>query len=91
MTKQELFNKLAWEEHITSRQVKTWLTKAVKSEEGRYNKLKKKPNKYDVYLVKTKQGCYDFALYDIDGWHTGQVTNGAVEYWRTIPLKKEEK
>ena len=91
MTTRELVNKIAWEEHITCRQVKMWITKTIKSEEGKYYNIRKKPKTYDVYLVKTKQGCYDFAIYDIYGWHHGQNTDGHVEYWRNIPLMKEEK
>ena len=39
----------------------------------------------DVYLVKTKQGCYDFALFDINGWGKGKTTDGEPMYWMSIP------
>jgi len=29
------------------------------------------PEKHDTYLVKTEEGCYDFAHYNIDGWGMG--------------------
>ena len=38
------------------------------TERSGYTNVAFAPSKYDVYLVKTKQGCYDFALFDINGW-----------------------
>ena len=43
------------------------------------------PNKYDTYLVKTVTGCYDFALFDINGWSNGIMTGAAPHYWMPIP------
>lgn len=47
-----------------------------------------KPSRSDVYLVKCVGGCYDFALYDIDGWHEGVTTGDDVHRWAEIPKTK---
>lgn len=55
------------------------------TEKSGYTNVAFAPSKYDVYLVKTKQGCYDFALFDINGWSKGKTTDGEPMYWMSIP------
>ena len=50
-----------------------------------YNRCSTDPDKYDVYLVKTEEGCYDFALFDIEGWRVGKTTGGTPKWWMAIP------
>ena len=44
------------------------------------------PPKYNTYLVKTYEGCYDFAQFNQDGWTKGLATSGTPSYWRNIPI-----
>lgn len=55
------------------------------TEKSGYTNVAFNPSKYDDYLVKTKQGCYDFALFDVNGWAKGKTTDGDVAYWIEIP------
>ena len=55
-----------------------------KNESG-YTNVAFNPSKYDVYLVKTVEGCYDLALFDINGWSNGKTTSGESMYWIEIP------
>ena len=46
------------------------------------------PEKYDDYIVKTNKGTYEFAHYNIDGWHIKGDNGGeSVEpiAWTLIP------
>ena len=55
------------------------------TERSGYTNVAFAPSKYGVYLVKTKQCCYDFALFDINGWGKGKTTDGEPMYWMPIP------
>lgn len=44
--------------------------KKIKTIDGIYKRCSVyEPDKYDTYLVKTNYGTYEFALFDINGWH----------------------
>ena len=61
---------------------------SIKESSG-YTYIGVKPERHDTYLVKTEQGCYDFAFYSGDGehrgWEKGAITSGYPEYWMEIP------
>ena len=42
------------------------------------------PKRFDTYLVKTIEGCYDFAHFNNE-WHPGQMTDGEPFKWMEIP------
>ena len=50
-----------------------------------YKPITQQPEKHDTYLVKTKEGCYDFAHFNENGWSRGSVTDGTPELWMPIP------
>ena len=39
------------------------------------------PERYDDYLVKTKQGCIDHCFFDMNGWHKPKIGGGDVSQW----------
>ena len=43
------------------------------------------PSKYNVYIVYTNGGCYDMAMYDINGWSRGRYTGDIPNYYIQIP------
>ena len=52
-----------------------------------YANVSYEPKRYDTFLVKTKEGCYDFAHFNMNGWGKGVMTGGQPLDWREIPLK----
>lgn len=58
------------------------------TEESGYTNVMFPPSRFDSYLVKTVEGCYDFALFDTNGWHKGKMTDGNVHYWMETPKHK---
>jgi hypothetical protein len=53
--------------------------------EEKYKSVNDFPEKFDTYLVKTEEGCYDFAHFENGNWHKGNVTDGTPEFWAEIP------
>lgn len=47
------------------------------------------PERFDTYLVKTQEGCYDFAHFANGEWCKGNMTDGTVFLWAEIPQSKE--
>ena len=52
-----------------------------------YANVSYEPDRFDDYLVLTKEGCYDFAHFNNEGWHKGIITSGTPLWWREIPHK----
>jgi len=48
------------------------------------------PEKYDTYLVKTEEGCYDFAHFANGEWSKGYMTDGTPFLWREIPQTNQK-
>ena len=48
------------------------------------------PERFDTYLVKTEEGCYDFAHWNDEGWGKGIGTDGTPFLWREIPQTKQK-
>jgi hypothetical protein len=48
------------------------------------------PDRFDTYLVKTQEGCYDFAHFANDEWNKGVNTDGTPLLWREIPHTDED-
>ena len=46
------------------------------------------PSRFDTYLVKTVEGCYDFAHYANGEWAKGVITGGTPFWWMEIPQKE---
>lgn len=53
--------------------------------EGDYTSCANDPEKYDTYLVHTDGGGKDFAHFNGEGWHPGQMSGGTPRYWMFIP------
>lgn len=49
--------------------------------ENLWHDVEEDPQRYDDYLVKTKQGCIDFCHFNINGWHNPKVGGGNVSKW----------
>lgn len=50
-----------------------------------------KPEMYDTYIVKTNNGTYEFALFDINGWSILGDNNGESNRpiaWTEIPTTR---
>ncbi len=43
------------------------------------------PKRFDTYLVKTIEGCYDFAHFENGEWHPGLISGGEPFKWMDIP------
>jgi len=50
-----------------------------------YKDITEVPKRFDTYLVKTKEGCYDFAHFTCGEWNKGTDTGGTPKLWREIP------
>ena len=51
-----------------------------------YQTIENKPTSYDDYLVKTKEGTYEFAHFNSDGWTIRGDNKGATPVlWTPIP------
>ena len=48
-----------------------------------------KPSRNDTYLVKTFEGCYDFAHWNGSEWSTGNITDGRVYLYTEIPQTEQ--
>jgi len=59
-------------------------------EDGYCHIMNANPKKYDDYLVKTEEGTYEFAHYNVDGWHIQGDNKGAtVRLWSNIPTTNQ--
>lgn len=46
-----------------------------------WHDVSEEPSRYDDYLVKTKQGCFDTAHYNMGGWYAPYMGGGTVIQW----------
>ncbi len=61
-----------------------------RNKDGYTNVALGNPWKHDTYLVKTEEGTYEFALWDINGWSVlGDNKGTTVKLWIEIPTTSD--